>query len=377
MGQAAGAARDFKINRREKVMALLVFLIILGVLIVVHEWGHFISARMLGIRVETFSIGFGKKIFSKRSKGTEFMISAIPLGGYVKLAGDERSACKGDPDEFFSHSVWHRAIVIAMGPIVNIFFAYLCFVFLFAVTGYPILGNRIGEVMPDYPAYQAGFQAGDAVVQINDEPVKRWVDLQQAVLLSKGKALDFVVERNGKELAINEVIPVNEDFQEQGIDKSYPVVGLKPELKKYGIFRSLREAGRELWDIIKLTAVTLYKVITGQESAKDKLAGPIRIFDVIKDATTMGLAYLIFILAVISANLAFFNLLPIPILDGGHLLFLMIEGIRQKPLSEKVEEGFLKVGASLLICLAVFVFYNDFVQVGWAEKVMEFFQGMF
>lgn len=358
-------------------MSLLIFLIILGILIIVHEWGHFIAARLLGIRVEKFSVGFGKKLFSKESKGTEFIVSAVPLGGYVKLAGDERAECTGSSDEFFSHSVWHRAIVIVMGPLVNFVFAYVCFVFLFSVTGYPILDNLIGDVMPDYPAYEAGFQAGDRVVKIGDESIGHWADLQATIIESEGAELDFVVQRGDEEVKILDVKPAFETIMIEGKETRFPVIGLKPQLKKYGFIRSLKEAGKELGEIMALTAKTLLKIITGAESAKDKLAGPIRIFDVIKDATAMGFSYLVFILAVISANLAFFNLLPIPVLDGGHLLFLGIEGVRRRPLPEKVEEGFLKVGASLLICLAVFIFYNDFVQVGWADKIVKFFGQMF
>lgn len=358
-------------------MTLLVFLTVIGILIIVHEWGHFIAARLLGIRVEKFSIGFGKKLFSKVSQGTEFIVSVIPLGGYVKLAGDERNGCTGADDEFFSHPVWHRAVVVAMGPIVNLVFAYICFVFLFSVTGYPILGNQIGEVMQGYPAYEAGFQAGDHVLKIGDKQIKQWAGIQTAVFESEGKPINFVVDRQGEKVEIMDVLPAFETVMVDGVEKRFPVVGLKPQLKKYGLMRSLKEAGSELSNILVLTAKALYKIAVGEESAKNSLAGPIRIFDVIKDATAMGFAYLVFILAVISANLAFFNLFPIPVLDGGHLLFLGIEGIRKKPLPEKVEEGFLKVGMSALICLAIFVFYNDFVQVGWAGKITEFFGRVF
>jgi len=358
-------------------MTLLVFLIVLGILIIVHEWGHFIAARLLGIRVEKFSIGFGKKLVSRVSQGTEFIVAAIPLGGYVKLAGDERAECTGSADEFFSHPVWHRALVIVMGPLINCVFAYLCFVFLFSVTGYPILGNQIGDVMPDYPAAQAGLEPGDIVLEIDGQVVTHWADIQTAVFNSEGQKLDFIVERSGQRLELDDLKPVYETFDGAQGRQSFPVVGIKPKLKKYGLLRSLREAGSELTSIMVLTAKTLYRVATGAESAQDKLAGPIRIFDVIRDATAMGFAYIVFIMAVISANLAFFNLLPVPVLDGGHLFFLAFEAIRGRPLSEKVEEGFLKVGMSLLICLALFVFYNDIVQVGWAEKMTHFFGRFF
>jgi len=358
-------------------MTLLIFLIVLGVLIIVHEWGHFMAARILGIRVEKFSIGFGKKLVSWMSQGTEFIVAVIPLGGYVKLSGDERTECTGSADEFFSHPVWHRAAVIVMGPLVNCVFAYLCFVFLFSVTGYPILGNRIGDVMPDYPAAQAGFKSGDIVLEINGKSVTHWADIQTAVFGSEGRGMDFVVQRSGQRVELPDVTPVYEIFDGAEGQQSFPVVGIKPQLKKYGLLRSMREAASELGSIMALTAKTLYRVVTGAESARDKLAGPIRIFDVIRDATAMGFAYIVFIMAVISANLAFFNLLPVPVLDGGHLFFLAIESLRGRPLPEKVEEGFLKVGMSLLICLALFVFYNDIVQVGWAEKVTHFFGRFF
>jgi regulator of sigma E protease len=358
-------------------MSLLIFLCVLGLLIIVHEWGHFISAKVLGIKVEKFSIGFGPKLFSKTVNGTNFMVSAVPLGGYVKLAGDERPECKGNPDEFFSHPVWHRAIVVVMGPVVNFIFAYLCFFFLFSVTGYPILDNRIGEVLPGYPAYEAGFQAGDRVVKINDDRIGKWVELQVLIFESQGKALNFTLQRGQQEILVSNVTPIFETTVVEGHEKKYPVVGLKPQLQKYGIGQSLIEAGKELWSIIAMTADALYKIVTGAESARDKLAGPIRIFDVVKDAAHMGFAYLIFIVGVISASLGFFNLFPIPVLDGGHLLFFVIEGVRGRPLPAKVEDGFMRVGFSLLICLMVFVVYNDIVHMGWMDKGFRFFSQIF
>lgn len=358
-------------------MSLIVFIFILGLLIIVHEWGHFMTARKLGIGVETFSIGFGPKLFSKIVKGTRFVVSAIPLGGYVKLAGDERSACKGNADEFFSHPVKHRAAVVVMGPVVNFIFAYLCFFFLFFVTGYPIMDNQIGEVMPGYPAYEAGLRSGDRIVKINDQPVVKWVDLQSAVFESGGSALDVVIKRDDKEIVIRSIVPVSEALLVNGDTKEIPVVGLKPQLQKYGVIRSSVEAGKELWSVIAQTSQALYRIVTGTESAKNALAGPIRIFDVIKDAMVMGIAYLIFIVGVISASLGFFNLFPVPVLDGGHLLFFAIEAVRGRPLPAKVEEGFLRVGFSLLICLGVFVLYNDMVQMGWLHQAAGFFSRMF
>ncbi|MEW5895993.1 MAG: RIP metalloprotease RseP [Candidatus Omnitrophota bacterium] len=358
-------------------MSLIIFLIVLGILVIVHEWGHFIAARLFGIEVEKFSIGFGPVILSRRIRGTDYLVSAIPLGGYVKLAGDERSECSGKAGEFFARPVWQRFIVVAMGPLVNFVFAYLCFVFLFFVTGYPIHGNQIGEVMEGYPAYEAGFLAGDRIVKIDGKEISRWVELQTIVFQSEGKPLDFTIVRNDTEVVIEDVAPVFENFEADGKQEKIPLVGLKPFLQKYGFIQSLGEAGRELWDVISMTGVTLYRIVIGAESVKDKLAGPIRIFDVVRDASQMGFSYLLFIMAVISASLGFFNLFPIPVLDGGHLLFFTIEGIRRKPLPQKVEEGFIRVGFSLIICLALVVFYNDIVAVGWADKISHFINQVF
>ncbi len=358
-------------------MSVVIFLFILGILVIVHEWGHFISARFLGIGVDKFSIGFGPEIFSRKVKGTDFIVSAIPLGGYVKLAGDERSNCQGATNEFFSRPVWQRAVVVMMGPVVNFLFAYMCFFFLFSVTGYPIKDNQIGEVMPGMPAFESGLLAGDRIVKVNDQPIVKWVDLQAAVFASEGKAVQITLKRAEQQMVIGPITPVFETAMIDGKEQQYPVIGLKPSLQRYGLGRSFMESGKELWSVISMTADTLWKIVLGKESAKDKLAGPIRIFDVIKDASHMGFAYVIFIVAVISASLGFFNLFPIPILDGGHLMFFLIEWVRGRPLPLKVEEGFMRVGFSLLICLMVFVLYNDIVYMGWADSAIGFLKKMF
>lgn len=355
-------------------MSLLIFLIVLGVLVIVHEFGHFAAARFLKIGVERFSIGFGPKLFSKSCAGTEFLVSAIPLGGYVKLAGDERAQCKGTPEEFFSHPVWHRVMVVIMGPVVNFIFAYLCFFFLFFVAGYPVYSNQIGSVMEGYPAVEAGFQPGDRVLAINNVPVANWAELQNAVMQSKGEPISFVIERDGQQQTIADIAPRMEVVTEKGQEHRYPVVGIKPvpEFLKYGFGRSLIEAGNEIWKTVSMTMVALYRVVTGSMSAKDTLAGPIRIFEVIKDASALGFAYLVFIVAVISASLGLFNLFPIPVLDGGHILFLAIEAVRGRPLSPKLEENFTKAGFAVLMSLMVFVFYNDIAQMGWIDHIKTF-----
>ncbi|MFP4472410.1 MAG: RIP metalloprotease RseP [Candidatus Omnitrophota bacterium] len=356
-------------------MSLLIFLIVLGVLIIVHEWGHFMAARFLGIGVEKFSIGFGPKLFSRHHKGTDFMVSAIPLGGYVKLAGDERSACTGRADEFYSRPVGHRALVVMMGPVVNFIFAYLCF-YLILVTGFPMAATTVGKVMDDYPAQEAGLLEGDRITKIDGEPVQYWEDLQSAVNRSQGQPLQFTVAR-GDGTRVLRIEPRQTTIKNIfGKEMPRALIGVQPGedviFARYGIFESFGRALAEMVQIITMTLTALFHVFAGSLPAKDALAGPVRIFDVVKQAAEMGFAYLTYITAVISTSLGLFNLFPIPVLDGGHLLFFGIEKIRRRPLPEKVEEGFVKAGFGLLMLLMVFVFYNDIVEVGWIDQARQF-----
>ncbi len=358
-------------------MSTLIFLSVLSILIIVHEWGHFYAARRLGVDVERFSIGFGPKLFSWTSKGTEFMVSAIPLGGYVKMAGDERDQCKGGKNEFFSHRPLHRAVIVAMGPIINFVFAYVCF-YMLCVSGLPVLGTTIGKIMQGFPAEAAGLKSGDQVLRINGVDIKSWEELQAVVSRAKEKELTFDVLRDEKPQSL--VVTAREESLKNvfGDDEKRFIVGIEPgeevSFLRYGPIAALAKAAGKLWEVVSMTLSALYHVITGAMPAKDALAGPIRIFDVIADAASMGLAYVVLVMAVISASLALFNLFPIPVLDGGHLFLIVLEALRGKPLSLKIEEKFNQVGFTLLMCLMVFVVYNDVVAVGWVDKVKSFFQ---
>ena len=353
-------------------MNLLIFIAVLSILVLVHEWGHFIAARLLGVKVLKFSMGFGPKLFSVMHKGTEFMVCAIPLGGFVKMAGDERTECQGKKDEFYSHPVGHRAIIVIMGPLVNFLFAFFCFYLTFLI-GYPNLAPKIGKVMEGHPAYTAGLQVGDRVVQIDAKKIENWEDLQQYVTTSKGQSLHFNILRNGQPIE-KEIVPEERRTKNIfGKEETIRIVGIQPFEEvifvKYGPVEAFKKSAEQLIGITVLTLKALYHVITGAMPAKDALGGPIRIFDVVKDAVALGISYLIFIMAIISANLAIFNLFPIPILDGGHLLLQAIEKLRGRPLPLKVEEGLTKTGLALLLTLMVFVFYNDMDQAGWFQHL--------
>lgn len=353
-------------------MSLVIFVIVLSVLIIVHEFGHFLTARSLGVKVERFSVGFGPKLWSKVHRGTEFMVCAVPLGGYVKMAGDERSQAQGLPEEYYSKSPGHRSLIVLMGPIVNYVLAYLCLCLVF-MLGYPTLSNKVGEVLEGYPAAVAGLQAGDRIVEIDSQKMDNWEDVKNYIARSPGSPLNVTVEREGSRL-IRTVTPQMDVLENIfGQQEKVPVVGIKPEEKivtsQYGPGESIAKGGEKLWEITSLTYKALYRIITGAMSAKDAVTGPIGIFYIVREAATMGFSHLLYIVGIISASLAIFNLLPFPILDGGHVVLLAVEKIRGRSLPEKVEENIARIGVSLLVCLALFVFYWDLVRFGWFDKL--------
>lgn len=358
-------------------MSLLVFAIVLSVLIIVHEWGHFITARLLGVRVEKFAVGFGPKLFSRRTKETEYLLCAIPMGGYVKLAGDERSQCQGRPEEFYSHPVGHRALIVFMGPIVNLIFAYICFVFVY-IAGFPALAPTVGKVMAGFPAMIADLREGDKIIRIDGKTITNWEDMQQAVASSGGRTLQVSLVRCQEELR-KDLTPKEQSHKNIfGEDQKVWLLGIQPKgdmvFLRYKFGESFVKAGQQIVSIVSTTFKALLRVVSGGMEAKDALAGPIRIFDVIKNAASMGLSAVVYIMGVISTSLAIFNLFPIPVLDGGHIFFLAVEKISGRPLPVKVEENLIKGGFALLLLLMMFVFYNDIVEVGWIEQLRKLLQ---
>lgn len=354
----------------------LVFIISISVLIVVHEWGHFITAKKCGVEVERFALGFGPTIFSKMYNGTNYMINAIPLGGYVKMAGDERDKCTGQTNEFYSKSVGHRSLIVLNGPVVNFVFAYICFVFVF-MLGYPDWSNKVGELSSNYPAQIAGIEVGDEIIQVDDTHIENWTDLQKSIKATKGKTIAIILNRDGEQLTkyIKPKIEVRENIF--GEEKETRIIGIQPQQSivtlKYGFGASIVKAFDKLLEVTTLTYRAIYSMLVGSMSAKEGVAGPIGIFYIIKEAAKMGFSHLLFILGVISASLAIFNLFPVIPLDGGHLFLLAIEKARGKALPPKIDEYIAQVGFSLIILLAIFVFYSDFARYGWIDKIKSFF----
>ncbi|MBI5149293.1 MAG: site-2 protease family protein [Candidatus Omnitrophica bacterium] len=352
--------------------SIILFVATLSILIVVHEWGHFITAKRLGIKVERFALGFGPTIYSKVYHDTQYMVNIIPLGGYVKLAGDERTECRGQTYEFYARPIGHRALVVFNGPLVNFVFAYLCLFIVFMV-GYPDLSTKIGTLLEGYPAQQAGLQAGDRITRINGQPVESWSVLQEAISTSTGDEIQLQIQRNGRE--ISQVIhPRTETAQTIfGKHKKMRLVGIRSSEEiislRYGPLTALGKAGRELMKITTMTYKAIFSMLTGSMSVKENVTGPIGIFYILQKAAEMGMTHVVFILGVISASLAIFNLLPVIPLDGGHLFLFAVEKFRGRALPRKVDEYVTKLGFSLIICLALFVLYSDFSRFGWLDKI--------
>ncbi len=353
-----------------------IFVAVLSVLIVVHEWGHFMTAKKLGVKVERFSLGFGPKLFSWMMGGTEFLICLFPLGGYVKMAGDTREECKGTPDEFYAKSPGHRALIILNGPVVNFILAYVCLVGVF-VLGFPDMSTKVGEVMKDYPAQIAGVELNDKIIKVDQKEVANWTEMQSGITRSTGKNIEITILRNNKELVLTISPKVEELKNVFGQVKETKIVGIRPTkdiiTNKYSLPVAIVKGYEKLSEITVMTYKSLYFMLTGTMSAKESMTGPIGIFYIIKSAAEMGFNHLLFIVGVISASLAIFNLLPVIPLDGGHLFLLGIERLRGKALSPKIDEYIARFGFSLIILLAVFVFYSDFSRFGFIDKIKHLF----
>lgn len=347
----------------------LSFLAVLGVLIFVHEFGHFIVARWLGVGVTKFSFGFGPKLAGVKRGETEYLISAIPLGGYVKLVGenDEEEVSPEERDKaFYGKPVRVKMAIVSAGPIANLVFAFLVFWVVFQ-GGVPSLTPKIGDVMPDTPAARAGIEAGDLVVRIGEQEITTWEELAAGIKESgAGKELALTVRRGEKEIQVT-VIPETREgvsiFGEKIDGPKIGVVASKEVIqRKINSVAAIGRAAGETWRIITLTVLTVVKLVM-RVLPSDTLGGPILIAQIAGDQARQGISPFAYFLGLLSVNLGILNLLPIPILDGGHLLFFSIEALRRKPLSPKAREMAQQVGLAVILMLTALVFYNDIARL--------------
>ncbi|MFZ1814466.1 MAG: RIP metalloprotease RseP [Rhizobiaceae bacterium] len=358
------------------------FLIVLTIVVFFHELGHFLVARWNGVKVDAFSVGFGRELFGfNDARGTRWKLSMIPLGGYVKFHGDANAASAPDVDVInamdaeeravsFAHKrVGQRAAIVAAGPIANFILAIVIFTLSFMLLGRAVSDPLITSVQEGSVAEQAGFQSGDIVREIDGLPIKSFTDIPRLVAPNPGRELVFVVERNG-ELVTIPVTPALKEVKDRfGNKQEIGQVGMYNDGKvanarivKSGPIEAVGQAFGETWFIIARTFGYLRDIITGYQSA-DQLGGPLRIAKVSGDVATLGVGALINLAALLSVSIGLLNLFPIPLLDGGHLVYYAIEALRGRPLSENAQEIGFRIGLAIVMMLMVFATWNDVTQL--------------
>jgi len=422
---------------------LLYFVIALGILIFVHEFGHFLAARFFGVRVETFSIGFGPKLFKFKCCGTEFAVSLIPLGGYVKMAGEDPDKPVKSPDEFYAKPPWQRIVIALAGPLMNLLLAVVFFAVSYSIGRYipsyqveaakvgfvlsenvplkpgdviveangkrvknwkelneivalnpnreitleverngkvetvkvktgidekngigtlpvvPAINPTIGKVIKNSPAEKAGLKPGDVILKINGKEITRWEQVVELIGKSNGKPVELLILRNGKKLKITVKPQLNKKLGRY-------TIGIVPKVNlvfvKYPFPEAVKKGIEEFKSQTVLFFTFLYKLITGQASFKS-LGGPILIAEVAGKAAEAGISNFIYFMGFISLQLGYFNLLPLPVLDGGLIVLFLIELLRRRPVSPQFRERFQQVGLALIGLLMAVVFYNDIMRL--------------
>lgn len=339
-------------------------IIVLGILIFVHELGHFIFAKLFGVGVEKFSLGFGPKLIGKKIGETEYLLSAFPLGGYVKMVGE---GGEGEiPEEekarsFAEKSPLRRIGIVVAGPGFNLIFAWFLFIVIFMV-GVPSATTKVGEVVKDKPAARAGMAAGDVVTAVNGKKVARWEEMAAEISATKGQALDIEIKRGAVTKTFRIVPETRTGKNLLGESVTSPVIGVvaagETVIDRYPPIEAFSRGSAQTWTVIELTALSLVKIVE-RAIPLDTIGGPIMIAKMAgQQAEAGGVSFLAF-MALLSVNLGVLNLLPIPILDGGHLIFYLWELIFRKPVSMRAREIAQQVGLALLIGLMVLAFYND------------------
>jgi len=345
------------------------FVVVIGILVFCHEFGHFIAARLCKVGVDVFSLGFGPKIFKKKYGRTDYCISAIPLGGYVKMVGEEPGA-EIDPSDkslSFTHkSLLQKSIIVAAGPAFNFFLAIFIFYVLYQFSGLYMAKPIVGEVLDNTPAQSAGLESGDIITRINENKIESFEDISRVIGKGKGEKLEITAQRDGRITSIV-IIPEKQPGKNIfGEDEDKYVIGIRGTGETFHkSLNPIQAMGRSISDtygLVKLTIVSVVKMINGSISA-DNLGGPLMIAQMAGEQAKAGIVNFVWFIALLSVNLGIINLFPIPVLDGGHLLFFGIEAITGKSVSEKLREKLIQFGAAVLVALMVFVFYNDIVRM--------------
>jgi regulator of sigma E protease len=361
---------------------LVPFLFVLSLVVFFHELGHFLVARWCGVKILAFSIGFGPELLGFYDRyGTRWRIAAIPLGGYVKFLGDENAASVPDRSHLSGMNaadraqslvfqpVFKRAAIVAAGPLANFLLAIVIFAGIFMLYGMQTMSARVDAVQPGSPAATAGFKPGDLVVAINGQTINDFADMQRIVADSAGKALDITVKRGASQVELKATPQLQQNKDVFGNVERIGLLGIKRspapgELKYQPVSppQAVWMAIHQTWDVVDQTLSYLGGVVTGNKSA-NQLSGPIGIARIVGQAATISFGFFFQIAGVISVSIGLLNLFPIPMLDGGHLLFYLIEALRGRPLSEKAQEVGFRIGFAIVVMLMIFATFNDIVHL--------------
>ncbi len=360
-------------------VTVFAFLILIGTLVVVHELGHYFVGRWFGVKAEKFSIGFGPQLFGRTDKrGTLWRVGALPLGGYVQFAGDMNPSSQ--PDEnwhlmpaaernqtFQSKALWKRALIVFAGPAINFIFAIILLSGLLVTYGRPVVEPVVNMVRADSPAAKIGLKAGDRVIAINGQPVEDFFELAREVSVYPDEDVSLKYTRNGTVETRDVRIAARIDRDRFGNESRIGLLGISPVqsvvMKNVGFLQAPLLAAKETVNIIRLTIKTIGQMISGKRSVKE-LGGPLKIAKVSGEYYSLGLTAFIGLAAMISINLGFMNLLPIPMLDGGHLLLYGVEAVRRRPATPAVQEWAFRAGFVMLIGFMLMVTFNDLASFG-------------
>ena len=357
---------------------IIPFLFVLTVVVFVHEMGHYLVGRWCGIGVKAFSIGFGPELLGFNDRhGTRWMISAIPLGGYVKFVGDMSATSAPDAGEiealtdaekkvaFHTQPVWKRAATVFAGPAFNFLLTIAVFAVMFSIYGKFVSEPVVAEVRPDSPAAAAGFLPGDRFVSVDGTPVESFADVQRMVTGRTGDPIVFVLSRDGSEITLTATPEIMEQTDALGNVVKVGVIGVvntpesgQPRLISFSPGGALVEAVRETGHIVARTGQFLQRFVVGRED-KCQLGGPVKIADMAGKAARLGFEWLVQLVALLSVGIGILNLLPIPPLDGGHLVFYGLEALKGRPVSERAMEAVYRAGLLLVLAFMAFVFWND------------------
>ena len=360
------------------LLTILAFALVIGPLVFIHEMGHYLAGRWFGVKADAFSIGFGREIAGWTDKrGTRWKLALLPLGGYVKFAGDMTAAGRSDPDwlmlpaeerdrTFQAKPVWQRAIIVAAGPVINFVFAILILAGFAMAYGDARTPAVVGQAMPGTAAAAAGLRAGDRIEALGGRGVDTFEDMVRYVKIHAGERVRIDYVRDGQPASVAAVIGTQEQRDRFGNEYKVGLLGIAPTdpvVRSVSLLEAPVVAVRRTGDILEMMVETIGQIVTGRRSVKE-LGGPLAIAKVSGEQITLGWDAFVFLLALVSINLGFINLLPVPMLDGGHLLFYLIEAVRRKPVGPEAQEWAYRGGLAAVLALMMLVTFNDLGNFG-------------